>query len=237
MQEPNLSGIPADSSSLSASDYLSISDVDVPLVSPFPDFGRGSGGYASSSVSTAGSVAGDQDFTDESDESELGSESSESMASDDSDDDTEPTSILGVYPEVVNFFKAEFADVDMLIVHGFKVRKMVTGFPLSLITLSSEVTRHRGMTERATMEGGTHEILNTALYLGKFDAFQILIENISRRRQSQIKTFFLEHLQRNKSLYGGWVSANGKKGSWSRRGASSLCLFFWNCVVFATFEQ
>ena len=217
MQEPNLPGIAADLSSPSASDYLSISDDDAPLVSPFSDFGRGSGGYAPSSVSTAGSavsetVAGDQDSIDESDESELGSESSESMASDDSDDDTEPTSILGVYPEVVNFFKAEFADVDMLIVHGFKVRKMVTGFPLSLITLSSEVTRHRGMTERATMEGGTHEILSTALYLGKFDAFQILIENITRRRQLEIKAYFLEQLQRNKSMYGGWVSANGKRG-------------------------
>ena len=89
----------------------------------------------------------------------------ESEASDNSDDDTEPTSLLGVYPEVVNFFKAQFADIDMLIVHGLEVQKMVTGIPLSSITLSSEVTRHRGMTERATMEGGPHEVLNTALYL------------------------------------------------------------------------
>jgi len=141
----------------SDSSIMSIhSDDDTLMVLPYPGRGYGAERHprsdttATSSSSVGGSVAGDQDMSDES----VVESDSESEASNNSDDETEPTSLLGVYPEVVNFFKAKFADIDMLIVHGLKVRKLITGFPLSLITLSSEVTRHRGMTERTTMEGG-----------------------------------------------------------------------------------
>ncbi len=213
------------SQGLSDASYISIhTDDDAPMVAAytFDHSGRGSGAasIASSAVDEEDeeypSVAGDRDSSEPVSDDDCCDPESE--ASDNSDDETEPTSVYAVYPRVVQFFKSQYADVDMLIVHGFKARKMITRFPLSLITLSSEVTRHRGLTERSTMVGGTHEILNTALYLGKFDAFQILIEGISGRRQREIKAYFLKQLQTNKSLYGGWVSGHNKRGILVKKG-------------------
>ena len=206
---------------ISDASYISIASDDAPMV-PAYNFGHsGRGSVADSPVSsTAGSVPSQEVETSvagDNDSSEFESDP-ESEASDNSDDEVEPNSVFAVYSDVVQFFKSQNADVDMLIVHGFKVRKMITGFPLSLITLSSDVTRHRGMTERTTMVGGHHEILNTALYLGKWDAFQILIEGISGRRQREIKAYFLKQLQSNKSLYGGWVSGNDKRGVVVKKG-------------------
>lgn len=214
------------SQGLSDASYISVgSNDDAPIVPvyTFDHSGRGYGAASTASSSPSKvdeeyfSVAGDRDssFESVSDDDDC---DPESEASDDSDDETEPTSVYGVYPSVVQFFKSQYADIDMLIVHGFKVRKMITGFPLSLITLSSEVTRHRGLTERSTMVGGPHEILQTALYLGKFDAFQILIEGISGRRQREIKAYFLKQLQSDKSLYGGWVSGHNNRGLVVKKG-------------------
>ncbi len=143
----------------------------------------------------------------------------ESPAFDDGHE-SNPETMFAEYKELTQYIVSTCADVDMLVMHQYNISDLSTHFPFNLVALENRIFRHRGYTERAeyVAEGVHHVIMNTSLFLGTINFFQILVEGITAERSDEIKDFFLTQLQTDKSLYQGFVSSNVKRGVISRKG-------------------
>ena len=144
----------------------------------------------------------------------------ESPPVDDPESEFMASSMYAEFPMLKQYLVSTCADVDMLILHHYDLRFLSTHFPFNLVALECRIFRHRGYTERAecVAEGVHHVIMNTSLFIGTINFFQILVEDITAEKSDEIKAYFLEQLTTDKTLYQGFVSPNYKRGVISRKG-------------------
>jgi hypothetical protein len=134
--------------------------------------------------------------------------------------DFEPESVYAQHRILTKWLKPSCADVDMLVLHEYDLLFLTTHFPFNFVQLENQIFRHRGYTERAEMlaQGVHHVIMDTALFIGTLNYFQILIEDITAEKSDAIKAFFVTQLATDKSLYQGFVLPNAKRGVVSMKG-------------------